>query len=429
MTIAAIAAAVVIGLLVNEMSDVSPWVARKIVSWSARLRYADSDRAEIRSEELAALINERPGKLLKLGTATGFAAASISHKIRQRLTGEVNPEPSVSFGGLRRLLPVADEASMLVARYLFPTERYRGEWRRHLFLPVKEVCYGLGAGALVWYLGGVRLQLRDFGLPEYELVFAPSLFEIGLAVLVWSLWRVARWYFNRFTLTNKRLMVVKGVFVRRVAMAPLLRAVDLAYQQTLLGRLLNYGTFTLRSVGRFHPMRRIRYLPTVNELYLRAIEEMYEPEAVEARLGYGEDAVLEVHEQIAFLLAAAMGTDVWPLVRDTVTEVMKQRKLGVANQLDSEADRVTTVDVAQQDVVRQEVAEAWGHRLAHLSDTYLTSELQQAGERLSGCLPETARSWIDASRTVIGNPTSPDGDGEPKVQSTPASVPEQIATA
>src|SRR5690606_19069539 len=33
---------------------------------------------------------------------------------------------------VRRVLPLEDEASHLVARYLFPTERYRGEWKRHL---------------------------------------------------------------------------------------------------------------------------------------------------------------------------------------------------------------------------------------------------------------------------------------------------------
>src|SRR5690242_16170838 len=33
--------------------------------------------------------------------------------------------------GPRRVLPLEDEPTTLVARYLFPTERYRGEWKRH----------------------------------------------------------------------------------------------------------------------------------------------------------------------------------------------------------------------------------------------------------------------------------------------------------
>jgi hypothetical protein len=67
---------VLLGLAVNECCEVSPWAAKKIARWSARLRYDDPERAEIRSEELVALIEDRPGKLLKLITALCFAAAA-----------------------------------------------------------------------------------------------------------------------------------------------------------------------------------------------------------------------------------------------------------------------------------------------------------------------------------------------------------------
>ena len=49
-------------LAVNECCDLSPWAARKIARWSAYLRYADSDRAETRADELADVIDDRPGK-------------------------------------------------------------------------------------------------------------------------------------------------------------------------------------------------------------------------------------------------------------------------------------------------------------------------------------------------------------------------------
>jgi hypothetical protein len=64
------------GLLVNEFCDISPWAARKIVVWSARLRYGKSARAEVRAEEHVALIDSRPGKLFKLITALAFAAGA-----------------------------------------------------------------------------------------------------------------------------------------------------------------------------------------------------------------------------------------------------------------------------------------------------------------------------------------------------------------
>ena len=99
------------------------------------------------------------------------------------------------------------------------------------------------------------------------------------------MWRVADWWFDRFILTNKRVMVVKGLVTRNVGMMPLLRVTDMKYVQSPLGRMLNYGTFELESAGQEQALRKVKNLPNPNELYLRIVEEMYEPEAVEARLG------------------------------------------------------------------------------------------------------------------------------------------------
>jgi hypothetical protein len=75
--IAGIVAAVIVTLIVNEFTDLCPWLADKLVRWSAFRRYRDRERAETRAEELAALIEQRPGHLLKLFTATSFAARTV----------------------------------------------------------------------------------------------------------------------------------------------------------------------------------------------------------------------------------------------------------------------------------------------------------------------------------------------------------------
>jgi hypothetical protein len=72
---------------------------------------------------------------------------------------------------------------------------------------------------------------------------------------------------------------------------PLLRVTDMKYEQSPLGRMLNYGTFVLESAGQEQALRTVKHLPNPNELYLRVVEEMYEPQAVEARLGRSADAV------------------------------------------------------------------------------------------------------------------------------------------
>lgn len=69
---------IILGLIVNETCDLSPWLARQLARWSARLRYTDDKMAQTRAEELTAVINDRPGKLFKLCTALAFVLYALS---------------------------------------------------------------------------------------------------------------------------------------------------------------------------------------------------------------------------------------------------------------------------------------------------------------------------------------------------------------
>ncbi|WBB65140.1 PH domain-containing protein [Micromonospora sp. WMMD812] len=182
----------------------------------------------------------------------------------------------------RRVLPLEDEPSSLVARYLFPTERYRGEWKRHWIHLATPILIGIAATFVLGYLSGF-LAGQDVGALTTVAVL------LWFAVMGWVAWKVADWWYDRFILTNKRVMVVNGIITRRVAMMPLVRVTDMKYEQTPSGRALNYGTFVLESAGQEQALREIKNLPNPNELYLRVVEEMYEPQAVEARLGKEQD--------------------------------------------------------------------------------------------------------------------------------------------
>ncbi|MEU1607494.1 PH domain-containing protein [Micromonospora matsumotoense] len=182
----------------------------------------------------------------------------------------------------RRVLPLEDEPSSLVARYLFPTERYRGEWKRHWIHLTTPIIVGVAATFVLGYLSGF-LAGQDVGALTTIAVL------LWFAVMGWVAWKVADWWYDRFILTNKRVMVVNGIVTRKVAMMPLARVTDMKYEQTPTGRALNYGTFVLESAGQEQALREIKNLPNPNELYLRVVEEMYEPQAVEARLGKEAD--------------------------------------------------------------------------------------------------------------------------------------------
>ena len=179
--------------------------------------------------------------------------------------------------GPRSVLPLDEEASGLVSRYLFPTEKFRGEWKKHWIHLVKEFLIGAVATLLAGWLAGFFGSHNQKGLITVTVV-------VWVGVLVFVGWRMLDWWYDRFILTNKRIMVVKGLITRSVGMMPLVRVTDMKYEQSPLGRMLNYGTFVVESAGQDQALRTVKPLPNPNELYLRIVEEMYEPEAVEARL-------------------------------------------------------------------------------------------------------------------------------------------------
>jgi len=189
----------------------------------------------------------------------------------------VNLSASQAGVGFDRVDLVATrEPSDLVRRYLFPTEKFRGEWRRHWIQLVRKLSLGVLATLVLGYAAGYFAS-RQQGTVLTVLVL------IWLGVMAWVLWDVADWYYYRFILTNKRVMLVEGIISRNVAMMPLSRVTDMKYTQSALGRVLGYGTFEIESAGQEQALRNVPNLPNPTDLYLQVVEEMYEPEASEAR--------------------------------------------------------------------------------------------------------------------------------------------------
>jgi hypothetical protein len=160
--------------------------------------------------------------------------------------------------------------STMVVRYLFHTEHFVGEWRRHWSLLWREIVGLVGATFLLGYLAGRTGTVSS-------LVVGTATGVWGLIAL-WVAWRVGDWYFDRFVLTSRRVMVVSGMVNRKVAMMPLARVTDMAYNQSVLGRALGYGSFILESAGQDQALREVHHLPHPRELYLLMLDEMYGPD-------------------------------------------------------------------------------------------------------------------------------------------------------
>ncbi len=199
----------------------------------------------------------------------------------EELAGLRNQGQSVPVGP-RSVQPLDEEPSALVSRYLFPTEKFRGEWKKHWIHLLREFIIGAVATFIIGWLTGYLAGHNLSSLVSVVVI-------LWLIIMAYVGWRVADWYFDRFILTNKRIMVVNGLVARTVGMMPLVRVTDMKYTQSPLGRMLNYGNFVVESAGQDQALREVKSLPNPNELYLRIVEEMYEPEAVEARLARSAD--------------------------------------------------------------------------------------------------------------------------------------------
>lgn len=73
----------VAGLVAMEYSELAPWLARRLTSWSARVRYTNAERIAAREEELTALIDDLP-RSIKLITAVSFAVTAAARRSRRR---------------------------------------------------------------------------------------------------------------------------------------------------------------------------------------------------------------------------------------------------------------------------------------------------------------------------------------------------------
>jgi hypothetical protein len=282
--------AVGVGLLTNELFDASSWLAKRIVRRAARIKYGDSERGAIRAEEQARYIADRPGNLLKLVTAIGFFATALAHR-RQRAAGDDAPQGSLL--DQVRAPYLVDIPSGIVARGLYPTERYEGEWVRHWWAPTRRIILGtLGCLALtLWPPPPVSTGLGPDWLASGLNAVIAARWPWWILLAPWAGWSITAWWRDRFTVTRSRVMRVRGVLRFEITSASLSSATDVQLRQSILGRVLNYGTITFLNLPLLHPMRRTTALPNPNELLLQVAEVIYDPAAIYERETADEELI------------------------------------------------------------------------------------------------------------------------------------------
>ncbi len=128
----------------------------------------------------------------------------------------------------------------------------------------------LGLMVLLW----LRAHLGHVGLVQ-------GLIGLAIVALVArSAWKVARWRVDRFVITSARVLTVAGLLNRQVSMLPLRKLTDMSYQRSSLGMLLGYGEFVIESTGEAQGLRRVRFLPRPDTLYLQLSALLFQAEGV-----------------------------------------------------------------------------------------------------------------------------------------------------
>ena len=148
---------------------------------------------------------------------------------------------------------VWDPASLLVPanpRIGRQAEQLKYSERRHIIALFIDAWL-----EMVLALLGPLLLIR-LNQPGLQLVAGLIVFGAQIKLLV----TVVEWSIGRIMITNRRVIEFGGFLRRSGGSMPLSKLTDLAYEQSFLGLLLDYGMVRVESAGQDQALSRIRYL-------------------------------------------------------------------------------------------------------------------------------------------------------------------------
>ncbi len=156
-------------------------------------------------------------------------------------------------------------------RYVLPTETVVLATRRHWASLLEPAATCAGTFLLV----GVIVFVAPAGLQDVVgwLWFA-WLFTLGRLAFRWLEWR-HEWFVS----TDKRLLLLYGLVIHKVAMMPLMKVTDMGYTRTPLGQVLGYGRFVMESAGQDQALRQVDYVPRPDATYRALCAEIFRPAA------------------------------------------------------------------------------------------------------------------------------------------------------
>jgi uncharacterized membrane protein YdbT with pleckstrin-like domain len=151
-----------------------------------------------------------------------------------------------------------------IDEYLLPTERRVIRLRQHWAVMLGEV-----TNTALFLLA---LVIGESLLPDSVLIDNLAFYLALVAVLRFTVLTIL-WWIERIVITDKRVMLARGIITHNVGMMPLGKVTDLTFRRTLGGRLFGYGTIVVESAGQIQALNKIDYLPRPEEIY-EALSEL-----------------------------------------------------------------------------------------------------------------------------------------------------------
>lgn len=145
-------------------------------------------------------------------------------------------------------------------KYLLPTERVEVKIRRHW-----AVLAGDTLQAILLLVVGVLLARVLSAVDFAEMV---AVYFCIFVVARWA-WRLVDWNHEVLIVTDKRLLLLTGIFSRNVAIMPLVKVTDLTFYRSSTGLLLGYGKFIVESAGQDQALSTIDFVPQPEQLYIQ----------------------------------------------------------------------------------------------------------------------------------------------------------------
>ncbi len=159
-------------------------------------------------------------------------------------------------------------------RYILANEKIVIATHRHWAMLWEPILTTAGAFVLaVSILVTVDPNVRD----GVAWLWLPFLVLGGRLLYKWLNWR-AEW----FVMTDRRLMLLTGFVVHRVAMMPSEKVTDLGYERTPMGQLFGYGTFVFETAGQDQALDRVTWIPRPDSRYRLIIATLFHPDAADA---------------------------------------------------------------------------------------------------------------------------------------------------